>query len=171
MPEQRIDPVCQWCEGRGGTPKEECRACGGSGKALEPDRIDPERKTRAGFVGSRETVLKALRVLGAQHCCYAVAEWPGRCDCKYGIEEGGSEQTGCPELASIYWLIEAMSDGEYSMLTRRAGGVPAGFFVADQSTIDIRLHRAEAAARMAAANIDEVRSLLTTEQSSGGGDA
>jgi hypothetical protein len=121
------------------------------------------KQASAGFVGSREAVLDALKVLGSQRCCYAVAEWPGRCDCKYGVGEGGSEQTGCPELASTYHLVNAMTDAEWNMLTRRAGGIPSGFFVADQTTIDARLHRAEAAARMAAANIDQVRQLLTTE--------
>lgn len=84
------------------------------------------------FYGSRKECLELLRLVGATQCCYA-GPWPDNlCDCKYGVEgvEGLgrkvmpqhsilTEHTGCPELRSIYRVIESMSNEEWEDLTRR----------------------------------------------------
>lgn len=80
----------------------------------------------AGFTGSRETVLKGLDYFGSRACAYGT--WPdGRCDCKYGVGDGGSEQTGCPELRTLRHLALTLTDDEWTMLERRAGGIPSGY--------------------------------------------
>jgi hypothetical protein len=124
-----------------------------------------KRKVALGFTGSRENVLAALYGLGVLACGYSWGDtWVDRCDCKYGRfdaekQRPGSEQTGCPELRSLYGVIEAMDDDEWYRLVMRAGGTPRGA-VLDGDDIGQRLHRAEAAAAMAEANIAAVRAVL-----------
>lgn len=89
----------------------------------------------AGFTGSRETVLKALDEFGKRACAYGT--WPdGLCDCKYGYGEGGGEQTGCPELRTLRWLVLTLTDDEWALLERRAGGIPSGSFAASPDALE-----------------------------------
>lgn len=74
------------------------------------------------FTTSRENVLTSIIKLGQQKCCYAGGEWPHtrRCDCKYGgPAKAGSEQTGCPELRNLEWLLTRMTDEEYKSIMER----------------------------------------------------
>jgi hypothetical protein len=63
----------------------------------------------------------------------SIARWiaPGhRCDCKYsyagvsqGLKGGHSENTGCPELRSVYKALHLVTDEEWEELARRADGM------------------------------------------------
>lgn len=88
------------------------------------------------FGGTRDETLTTLAKLGGSVCCYA-GQWPlNTCDCKYGGPEtrtvkgiGGkvfpmmSEQTGCPELRTLYTIVAAMTDAEWDDLSHRAGNI------------------------------------------------
>ena len=117
------------------------------------------------FTASRQTALDGLDAIGSRLCVYGT--WPdGRCDCKYGYDGSqspSSEQTGCPELRTLRLLVRAMSDNEWALLERRAGGIPSGSFAASAEDMRLRLLRADAAARMASENISIVRDLLSFE--------
>lgn len=117
---------------------------------------------------SREGALAAITRMGSVCCSYSWGGvWAERCDCKYGVvivqkwptptEKGN----GCPELRSLHTVISEMTDDEWALLVQRAGGVPRGHLFDDD--VGSRLHRAEAAARMAAANIENVRAELGGE--------
>lgn len=78
------------------------------------------------FLTDRESALAAIKALGARACDYCCDPelWPDgqMCDCKYGVRADSSlmgEQTGCPELRSIYVLVREMTDAEWAILTRR----------------------------------------------------
>ena len=115
------------------------------------------------FTASKEVALAALDHFGSRACMYGT--WPdGMCDCKYGVGQGGSEQTGCPELRTIRQLVVAMDDEEWAMLERRAEGTPSGSFAASAEDIRIRFHRADTQARRAAEHIASLRDLLTLER-------
>lgn len=125
-----------------------------------------DRRVAAGFTDSRLNVLSAIRRMGIACCSYSHGGiWADRCDCKYGVAEVKSWPTvnergnGCPELRSLYVVIEAMDDDEWYRLVRRAGGSPRGA-VLEGDDIGQKLHQAEAAAAMAAANIEAVRKAL-----------
>lgn len=79
--------------------------------------------------GTREDCLRVLRMVGRESCQYS-GNWPENfCDCKYGVKgkpmfpkysndlqvrDISGEQCGCPELRSIYRVIENMSDEEWN---------------------------------------------------------
>lgn len=93
------------------------------------------------FTVDRQRMLDAVGSMGAMACAYfyrpfdkvenaaMIAGWlETRCDCKYGYSvereksRGGvGEQTGCPELRSIYAVLEKMSEAEWNALTNEAG--------------------------------------------------
>jgi hypothetical protein len=96
------------------------------------------------FLSSRQRALDFLVAVGSRQCLYYrpvdteedVAEgWMRtRCDCKYGASvllrqlEGkgmgvGGEQTGCPELRTLYTIIKAMPDNVWALLGNSGGGV------------------------------------------------
>jgi hypothetical protein len=80
------------------------------------------------IVGERDDVLDALVKMGGSVCQYNSPDtWAlGRCDCKYGAEGFGGllgEQTGCPELRSVYTLVATMTDAEWADLIERSGSV------------------------------------------------
>ena len=79
---------------------------------------DKDNPPLIGFGGSREQVLDALQQIGGEHCVYA-GEWPHNfCDCKYGYQgvevAARGEQSGCPELRTLYAVIWAMADEEFN---------------------------------------------------------
>ena len=76
------------------------------------------------FTTNRENVLTSVIKLGDQICCYGGGVWPHtrRCDCKYGGPDSHghfSEQTGCPELRNLEWLLSRMTDEEYKSIMER----------------------------------------------------
>ena len=76
------------------------------------------------FLGKRTEVLRVLRIMGERVCVYGDRDWPRYCDCKYGgpnIERPGGEDSGCPELASIYVVINSMTDFEWADTAKRGG--------------------------------------------------
>lgn len=77
------------------------------------------------FLGSREEALRVLRIMGYRVCVYMGEGWPHFCDCKYGgpSDRPGTEQTGCPELASLYAVVSAMTDAQWREMGMLAGGV------------------------------------------------
>ena len=84
------------------------------------------------FFKSRERTMAAIANLGSLKCAYLPGHgdpvaWPtSRCDCKYGFTVASkpySEQTGCPEMRSVYKVLEAMTDEEWSDFVTRARGV------------------------------------------------
>ena len=77
---------------------------------------EPEPKPRPGFfVCSRQEAIESILKLGDRICCYMGGPWrKRRCDCKYGGPVGrGGEQTGCPELRTILYVIENMEDRDW----------------------------------------------------------
>lgn len=70
---------------------------------------------------SKEQLVEALKIVREQVCGYFPSS---RCDCKYGLSENrierdkigrptihfDSEQTGCPELREVTYLLECMDD-------------------------------------------------------------
>lgn len=75
----------------------------------------------------RQQALDALKIIGRLRCAYA-GDWPDNiCDCKYGgpvlmphpvyganlPHEVLGEQTGCPELRTLYRVIEKLTDGQW----------------------------------------------------------
>lgn len=125
------------------------------------DRVTP------GSTANRQEALDSLYRMGATCCAYSSGgEWADRCDCKYGLGDKwptvGEKGNGCPELRSLYVVVEALTDEEWALLVHRAGGTPRGFVFEDD--LGSRLHRAEAAAAMAADNIAMVRSALQGER-------
>lgn len=126
---------------------------------------------RAGFTDSRQNVLDAIYLMGATCCAYSMSDkWSEHCDCKYGVEtgkwptvhEGGN---GCPELRSLYVVIEALSDEEWALLVHRANGTPRGFVFDDRDDIGLRLHRAHAAAGLVDHHLGELRRALAGKDS------
>lgn len=81
------------------------------------------------FFQTRETMLESLRRMGSACCGYDIdGSWPkNRCDCKFGAgafkKNGGGEQTGCPELRSVYEVIEAMGEADWDRAILAGGGV------------------------------------------------
>lgn len=72
------------------------------------------------FCVNRERLIDGLEKLRQSLCPYRA---PGHtCDCKYGASLRG-EQTGCPELREVALLLAAMSDGEFAIFVKRAGGL------------------------------------------------
>jgi hypothetical protein len=72
------------------------------------------------FCVNRERLIAGLEVLRQSLCPY---RRPGHdCDCKYGVALRG-EQTGCPEVREVIGLLSAMSDGEFAIFVKRAGGL------------------------------------------------
>ena len=93
------------------------------------------------FYGDQEECLRVLKLVGRESCQYG-GPWPDNiCDCKYGVKgkpmfeipgvperpeeqvrdlnHVTSEQTGCPELRTIYRLIEKLTPEEYRELVQR----------------------------------------------------
>jgi hypothetical protein len=74
----------------------------------------------------REHKLEEIARVGSSLCGYTLpgGDWTKvRCDCKFGgprpdVAVGG-EQTGCPEIRSVYRLISAMTDQEFDQLVIR----------------------------------------------------
>jgi hypothetical protein len=90
-----------------------------------------ERKVAMGFTDSRQGVLDALYRMGAACCAYSNGlVWADRCDCKYGVVRSwpaaGEKGNGCPELRSLYGVVDAMPDEEWGRLVQLAGGVLRG---------------------------------------------
>lgn len=83
------------------------------------------------FHRERLPTLEAIGQLGAASCSYCLGTdtdaWLAtRCDCKYGFrvrQTPGGEATGCPELRSIYGVVNALTDREWIELVQRAGGI------------------------------------------------
>ena len=76
------------------------------------------------FLGNKEQALDVLRAMGERLCVYAGAPWPRYCDCKYGGPNPdcpGNEDSGCPELASIYAVVSLMTDLEWADIAKRGG--------------------------------------------------
>ena len=76
------------------------------------------------FLGKRQKVLRVLRIMGERICVYAGTPWPRYCDCKYGgpnEERPHDEDSGCPELASIYAVVSLMTDFEWADIAKRGG--------------------------------------------------
>ncbi|KKL90448.1 hypothetical protein LCGC14_1904550 [marine sediment metagenome] len=74
------------------------------------------------FLGKRKEVLKVLQTMGNKLCVYAGGPWPRYCDCKYGgpnLAHPGNEDSGCPELASIYVVVDLMTDIEWAAIAKR----------------------------------------------------
>jgi hypothetical protein len=120
-------------------------------------------KSSLGFTDSRQGVLDAIYVMGVACCAYSHDIWVDRCDCKYGLTEGRwptahEKGNGCPELRSLYGVIESMTDEEWWRLVQRAGGTPRGSLFADDP--GARVHRAAAAAAQAEQAIAQVRAAL-----------
>lgn len=79
-----------------------------------------ENEPRYGMLKTdKEALAQALEAVRRRICCYNMGFDPSRdvrCDCKYGLsidkivsgEEKfslGSEQTGCPELRSVIYML------------------------------------------------------------------
>jgi hypothetical protein len=113
------------------------------------------------FLGSRDTVLEGLRQTGGRLCSYNFADtWvDGRCDCKYGAS-GKGEQSGCPELRSVYAIVEALTDAEWQILTSRSGHHPGGMELFDPANLASALHRASVALGAAETHIRNGREAL-----------
>jgi len=74
------------------------------------------------FLDKRKSVLEVLRAIGERLCVYAGGKWPRYCDCKYGgpnSKYSGGEDSGCPELASIYVVVDLMTDLEWKNIAKR----------------------------------------------------
>lgn len=88
-----------------------------------------------GFLKSdREALAQALEAVRRRICVYNMGHRMDQdcyCDCKYGLSidklvsgdqrapQGGSEQSGCPELRSvIYWLLHGEPDEPIDDLDR-----------------------------------------------------
>ncbi len=84
------------------------------------------------FLGSRNETLRVLRLMGERLCVYTGGDWPHFCDCKCGgpDDQPGSEQSGCPELASLYTVVSTMTDKEWRAIGMRQGSVLVGEFQA-----------------------------------------
>lgn len=75
------------------------------------------------FAGGRQGCLRVVGLLGVRQCSYTnpaggIDDWlRTRCDCKYGAHslagEGGTEQNGCPELRTLYRMLDRMSDATF----------------------------------------------------------
>jgi hypothetical protein len=124
---------------------------------------------RVGFTDSRTGVLEALYRMGATLCAYSSGDkWADRCDCKYGIGDRwptvGEKGNGCPELRTLYGLIAAMTDGEWALLVKRAGGTLIAAIL-DGPDVGSRLIRAETATDQAAAWLERAREALAGKTS------
>lgn len=60
--------------------------------------------------------ISGLLKMQRDHCHYGN---PNRCDCKYGVENGGSEQSGCPELRMAAEILGAMTKAEFKRIQMR----------------------------------------------------
>lgn len=83
------------------------------------------------FYGERKECLAVLKLVGRESCQYGGNRPDNICDCKYGVKgvpmfdfdtpgkeqirdrNNISEQTGCPEIRSIYRVIEKMTGEEW----------------------------------------------------------
>lgn len=124
------------------------------------------RAVNAGFTASRTSVLGFIYKLGVACCAYSGGEvWADRCDCKYvrgdepwrpGIYERGND---CPELRSLYVVIDALDDDEWYRLVMRAGGTPRGAVLED-GDVGQRLFKASGLARHMEVLAGEMREVL-----------
>jgi hypothetical protein len=73
--------------------------------------------------------MRAVEMLGVRACSYSSgSEWAITCDCKYGAESDryesepiyAGEQTGCPEMRSLYVLLRDMTDDELALISGRS---------------------------------------------------
>ena len=68
------------------------------------------------FTCNKERLVEFIKTLGNLKCCYGGGPWPRNCDCKYGwipSNDGQiSESTGCPELATLLYVVENCIVGE-----------------------------------------------------------
>lgn len=75
------------------------------------------------FSCDRQTAIDAVWTIGDHFCCYGGDTWLERkCDCKYGGPSessffGRSEQTGCPEMRTIHFVISNMTDEQWNLIT------------------------------------------------------
>lgn len=78
------------------------------------------------FVQDRGTLMASIAKMGAAACSYTWGEdadvkWADpdhRCDCKFGGPSirptaYAGEKTGCPELHSVYAVLNALTDEQY----------------------------------------------------------
>lgn len=65
----------------------------------------------------REDLITNLEKARVRLCSYVNSE--NFCDCKFGVEGGFSEGTGCPEVRTAMSILEAMTDDQYGMLVQR----------------------------------------------------
>lgn len=95
------------------------------------------------FAANRTELLEFIAAAGIDACLYTMPgatpeQWLGkRCDCKYGLRGGmvrkpdgtlverlaGGEQTGCPELRSLYVALQQLSDTQWEELIVQAGSI------------------------------------------------
>jgi len=65
----------------------------------------------------REDLIVNLEKVRSRLCSYVNSE--NFCDCKFGVERGFSEGTGCPEVRTAMNILEAMTDEQYGVLVQR----------------------------------------------------
>lgn len=77
---------------------------------------------------TRDQLLDALERLGKGVCCYLqdrTGNTPIRpCSCKYGARDAlksspGGEQTGCPEVRLVGYIIQSMTPEEFKTILER----------------------------------------------------
>jgi len=65
----------------------------------------------------REDLITNLGKIRSWLCGYVNSE--NFCDCKFGVERGFSESTGCPEIRTAMSMLEAMTDEQYGALVQQ----------------------------------------------------
>jgi len=81
----------------------------------------------------REDLIENLKKVRSQLCCYVNSE--SFCDCKFGVEGGFLEGTGCPEIRTAMSILEAMTDEQYGVLVQRIENY--GFHVDESNQGDV----------------------------------
>ncbi len=72
----------------------------------------------------KDNLLAAIKVARKRACCYM----GDTCDCKYGASDPDNydpltysgEQTGCPELREVIWLLHCMTEDQYADIVKTA---------------------------------------------------
>lgn len=85
------------------------------------------------FVADRDDALAFLASAGIAACGYTrpdatPEQWmTTHCDCKYGLrgtqKRMGSEQTGCPELRSLYLVVQNMTSQQWEAVASHGADV------------------------------------------------
>jgi hypothetical protein len=74
-----------------------------------------------GVLNDKNLLIKALKGVRRNVCCYSSENF---CDCKYGLDdkemiEFGSETTGCPELRTVIYFLEKITEEEFKEILNR----------------------------------------------------